>query len=161
MTRRLGLSASLAAATLLLAACSAGGATPTPVPATPATTNAPATPAPATPATTNAPAATDAPSTPADATAAAGCEVVADGTGTAAAIKGFAFPSGLTVKAGEAIAWTNGDSAPHTVTFDDGTCASGSIGGGATVVVQYTTPGTYTFHCAIHPKMTGSIEVKG
>jgi plastocyanin len=144
MTRRLGFGASLAAATLILAACSGGGAAATTAPV-PAATNAPTTP-------TNAPLA---------ASTAAGCEVVTDGTGTPAEIKGFAFPAGLTVKAGEAIAWTNADGAPHTVTFDDGSCASGSIGGGATVVVKYTTPGTYAFHCAIHAKMTGTLEVKG
>lgn len=151
MTRRLGLGAGLGATALLLAACSGGGATVAPV--------APATPA-ATPAATEAPVATNPPSTPPTANA-AGCETIADGTGTAAEIKGFAFPAGLTVKAGEAIAWTNSDSAPHTVTFDDGTCASGSIRGGATVVVRYTVPGTYAFHCAIHPSMTGTLEVKG
>ena len=155
MTRRLGFGAGLAAATLVFAACSGGGGTATSVPAT----TAPAT----TPATTPAPAATDAPAVPPAATTAAStastCEVLADGTGAAAEIKGFSFPAGLRVKAGQAIAWTNADSAPHTVTFDDGSCASGSIGGGATVVVKYTTPGTYAFHCAIHARMTGMLEV--
>ena len=142
MTRRLGFGASLAAATLILAACSGGGVT-----------------------ATTGPVAATTPTAPSEATAppltAALCEVVADGTGAPAEIKGFAFPAGLTVKAGEAIAWTNADSAPHTVTFDEGSCKSGSIGPGATVVVMYTTPGTYAYHCAIHAKMTGTLEVKG
>ena len=154
MTGRLGLGASLAVTALIAAAC-AGGVTSTAAPAKSAT---PATPAPATAtqAATTAPAvATAAPAAPTSAS----CEVVADGTGTPATIKSFAFPSGLTVKAGEAVAWTNSDGAPHTVTFDDGTCASGKIAGGATVVVRYTTPGTYAFHCAIHASMTGTIKV--
>ena len=47
---------------------------------------------------------------------------VGEGTGTPAEIKNFAFPTGLSVTAGQAIAWTNGDTANHTVTFDDGSC---------------------------------------
>jgi plastocyanin len=152
MTGRLGLGASLAAAALLVAACAGRGTTtPAAAQSAAATQSTPAA------ATTQS---TPAPTTPPAASIAAGCEVVTDGTGTAAEIKGFAFPAGLTVKAGEAIAWTNGDSASHTVTFDDGTCKSGTIAGGATLVVRYDTPGTYAFHCSIHSSMTGTIEVK-
>jgi plastocyanin len=147
MTRRLGLAATIAAAALALAACSGGGATTAPA------TQAPASQAPASQAPASAPPSEGA------ASGAATCEVVAGATGTAAEIKGFAFPAGLTVKAGDAITWSNGDSAPHTVTFDDGTCASGNIAGGASVTVSYTVAGSYPFHCAIHPQMTGTLEV--
>jgi plastocyanin len=148
MIRRLGSGAALAAATLLLAACSGSAATPAATAPAPAGTG----PAVATPVSAT--------TAPVPATGAvAGCEVVAAGTGTAVEIKGFAFPSGLSVKAGEAIAWANGDGAPHTVTFNDGSCASGTIGAGATVVVRYLAPGTYAFHCAIHANMTGTLEV--
>ncbi|HEY6569767.1 MAG TPA: cupredoxin domain-containing protein [Candidatus Limnocylindrales bacterium] len=133
MTRRLRLGALIATAALTLAACSGGGATV-----------APASPAPA----ASAPASV----------AASACSV-GEGTGAAAEIKDFAFPTGLSVAAGQAIAWTNGDSANHTVTFDDGSCNT-AVGSGATVVVTYTVPGTYPFHCAIHTSMTGSLEVK-
>lgn len=159
MTGRLGLGASLAAAALLAAAC-AGGGTTAPAAKQPSSATQPgaavtAATQPSTAPTQPAPAETTAPA----ASTAAGCEVVTTGTGAAAEIKGFAFPAGLTVKAGQAIAWTNGDGASHTVTFDDGTCKSGTIAGGATVLVRYLTRGTYAFHCAIHTSMTGTIEV--
>ncbi len=83
-----------------------------------------------------------------------------DGSGTAAEIKGFAFPTGLTVKAGGSISWTNGDTAPHTVTFDDGTCST-PVAPGTTVTVQYTTAGTHPFHCSVHPNMKSSLDVSG
>ena len=139
MTRRLRLAALLGAAAVALAACS--GSTATTAPATPA-------------------AATEAPSE-APSEAAASCDVVEGATGTAAEIKGFAYPADLAVAAGGSVTWTNADSAPHTVTFDDDTCASGSIGPGASVTVRYDVAGTFAFHCAIHPRMTGTLVVGG
>jgi plastocyanin len=131
----LTLAALGAAAVLVVAGCSGSGST--------AATAAPAG------ATTGA----------APASAAAACAVVA-GTGTAAQIKGFAFPGGLSVQAGQSISWTNGDTANHTITFDDGSCSI-PVDAGATVTVQYSAPGTHAFHCSIHPSMKGSLEVKG
>lgn len=150
MTRKLGLAAWLGAATLILSACAGGGATP-----------APATPGPQAPTTATAsePAATETPVPPSE--AASSCEVVVGDGSTPADIAGFAFPAGLSVAAGASITWTNRDRAPHTVTFDDGSCSSGSLGAGASKTVRYDVPGTYPFHCAIHPNMTGSLEVKG
>ena len=133
MTRRLGPGAAALAAALFAAAC-AGGGTPAPAASQPAAASA--------------------------ASGAAGCQVVPGGTGTAAEIKSFTFPTGVSVKAGESVAWTNGDSASHTVTFDDGTCSSGQIPAGTTVVVQYDTPGTHAFHCEIHASMKGTIVVQ-
>jgi plastocyanin len=150
MNRR-NLVALLGAATLALAACSGSGATT--APATPGLTAAP----PST-AVSGAPSAAPASSAPSAATA---CAVVTGATGTAAQIQGFAFPSGLTVKAGQAITWTNGDGAPHTVTFDDGSCASGQIGPGSSVTVRYDVAGTFTFHCSIHTSMKGTLVVTG
>jgi plastocyanin len=142
MTRLSGLAALLCVAALAFAACSGSTATTAPTAAVP--TAAPA----------SAPA--SAPSQ-----AAAACEPVDGATGTPAQIKGFAFPANITVKAGQAISWANGDSAPHTVTFDDGSCASGSIGAGSTVTVRYDVAGTFAFHCAIHPQMKGTLVVEG
>ena len=134
MTRRLRIGVLIATAALALAACSGSGGT----------TAAPASQGPA----ASAPASV----------AASACST-GEGTGAAAEIKDFTFPTGLSITAGQAIAWTNGDSANHTVTLDDGSCNT-PVGSGATVVVTYTVPGTYPFHCAIHSNMTGSLEVK-
>lgn len=152
MTRRLRLAALLGAAAVALAACSGSTATA-----------APATPAAATDAPTVAPASAPASEAPSEAPseAAASCAVVEGAAGTAAEIKGFAYPADLAVAAGGSVTWTNADSAPHTVTFDDDTCASGSIGPGASVTVRYDVAGTFAFHCAIHPRMTGTLVVGG
>jgi plastocyanin len=140
MTRRLRLAALVATAALALAACASGGATAAPASQPAATTAA------------------SAPAAPASAAAGGACSV-GTGSGTPAQIKDFAFPTGLSIAAGSAISWTNGDSANHTVTFDDGSCDT-PVNAGATVTVTYNTPGTFAFHCTIHPNMTGSLEVK-
>jgi plastocyanin len=59
------------------------------------------------------------------------------------------------------VTWTNLDSmAPHTVTADDGSWGSGTLGQGATYSHVFTSPGTYTYHCAVHPYMTGTVVVR-
>lgn|SRR5512135_84355 len=151
MIDRTRLGAMLVVAAMALAACSSSAATPG------AATVAPATQA-ASPAS-QAPASAGA-STPASASAGA-CTVGSGGGGTAAEIKNFAFPAGLTVKAGGSITFTNADSAPHTVTMDDGSCDAGRISSGSSATITFTTPGTYAFHCAIHTSMKGTVVVTG
>jgi plastocyanin len=121
-----------------VAACT-GGATPAP----PAGSAAP-TPSPA-----------QASPSPAEASAAPGGEATVR-------IANFAFdPPTIEVAAGQTITWTNEDSAPHTVTLDDGSVDSGRLDQGATFAHAFTTPGTFTYHCEIHPSMKGTIEVTG
>jgi plastocyanin len=74
-------------------------------------------------------------------------------------ISGFAFaPSTLTVAVGDTITWTNKDMVGHTATaagvFDTGVIASGT-----TASVTLMKAGTFTYHCKIHPFMTGTIVV--
>jgi plastocyanin len=132
--RRTGISAIALVATLVLAGCAGdtGGASP-----------APATPEPATPG---------APS--------AACSTGGGSAAVAAQIRGFAFtPNPLAVKVGDIVGWTNADSVAHTVTMDDGSCTTGSLGEGATGLLVFEVPGTYPFHCRFHPSMTGTVEV--
>ena len=80
--------------------------------------------------------------------------------GASAQITNFAFaPADITVTVGETVMWTNTDSASHTVTADDGSFDSGGIGPGATFTQAFTTAGTHTYHCTIHPSMTGTVTV--
>jgi plastocyanin len=76
-------------------------------------------------------------------------------------IKNFAFtPASMTVKAGTVVTWTNDDNASHTVTSDSGTTLnSPAINVGGTFSFTFTTPGTYAYHCSIHPSMHGTIVV--
>lgn len=76
----------------------------------------------------------------------------------------YAFaPASLTIKAGTMVVWTNATSAPHTVTTDAGapaTIASDAIPTtGGTFSFTFTMPGTYHYHCSVHPYMTGTIVV--
>ena len=148
MIDRTRLGATLVVAAMALAACSGSAATPG------AATVAPATQA-ATPAS-QAPA-----SAPASASAAGACTVGSGSAATTAEIRNFAFPAGLTVKAGGSITFTNADSAPHTVTMDDGSCDAGRISSGSSATITFTAPGTYAFHCAIHTSMKGTVVVTG
>jgi len=81
---------------------------------------------------------------------------------TQVSIANFAFsPDPLTIPVGTKVRWTNKDSPPHTVTADNGTFDSGTLNTGDEFAVDFGQPGTYTYHCAIHPNMTGTIIVTG
>ncbi len=89
-------------------------------------------------------------------------ETPATATPTAITIQNFEFGAPVTVAPDSTLAVTNADTAPHTLTFTDGTVDTGTVEPGSTVVVQApSTPGTYTFFCAIHPSMTGQLIVAG
>lgn len=78
----------------------------------------------------------------------------------AVALVGFTIsPASLTVAPGTTVVWTNRDSAAHTVTADDGSWGSGNLAQGDTFSHTFATAGAYTYHCAIHPFMTGTIMV--
>jgi plastocyanin len=78
-------------------------------------------------------------------------------------IRNFAFdPSSLTVKSGTVVKWTNQDGAPHTIVSDTNSpmaFSSDSLANGASYSFTFTQPGTYTYHCSIHPSMKGTIIV--
>lgn len=79
------------------------------------------------------------------------------GTTNAVSIKNFAFsPATITIKAGEAVTWTNGDSAPHTATEDAGAFDSGSLATGAKYSKTFATAGTFTYHCSFHSNMVNA-----
>jgi plastocyanin len=80
--------------------------------------------------------------------------------GNTVSIASFSFqPAELTVAVGTTVTWTNNDSASHTVTADDGSFKSGTLGNGATFSQTFATPGTFAYHCAIHSSMKGTITV--
>jgi plastocyanin len=52
------------------------------------------------------------------------------------------------------------DSAPHQIASDTmAFTGSQTLGQGGTYSFTFTTPGTYSYHCAIHPFMKGTIIV--
>jgi plastocyanin len=68
-------------------------------------------------------------------------------------------PAALTVLAGQTVTWRNSGLGPHTVTADAGQFNSGTLAGGATFSYTFSTPGTYTYSCLIHPTMHGKVVV--
>jgi plastocyanin len=71
-------------------------------------------------------------------------------------------PQHLEVLQGDTVHWTNVSVRVHTVTADDGSFDTGTLDSGAAgTFTAPSTPGTYTFACAIHPSMTGALVVQG
>lgn len=82
--------------------------------------------------------------------------------GADVAISGFSFsPQTLTVAAGQSVTFANDDGVAHTSTSDDSNWDSNPIAPGASFTVVFDQPGIYTYHCAIHPFMQGTIVVGG
>lgn len=80
--------------------------------------------------------------------------------GASVSISGFAFsPASVTIKAGEAVKWTNADSAPHTATDVGGTFDSGTLNQSNTYSHTFATAGTYTYKCVIHSTMATATVV--
>ncbi|MFL5779350.1 MAG: cupredoxin family copper-binding protein [Chloroflexota bacterium] len=131
---------------LLLAGC--GGAATSPAASAPVAASAPAASAPAA-------------SAAGASTAAGGCQQATGTAKVSADIQNFAFPATLQAKVGDVVGWTNKDSAAHTVTLDDGSCDTGNIASGASAMLSFNAPGTYSYHCTIHSSMKGKLEVTG
>ena len=76
-------------------------------------------------------------------------------------IDNFSFtPATLTVKAGTQITWTNGDDIPHTVVSDSQAFKSKVLDTDEKFTFTPSKPGTYSYFCSIHPKMTGKVVVE-
>lgn len=76
-------------------------------------------------------------------------------------IKDFAFnPQTLTVKSGQTITWINRDEEPHTVvSVEKQFKKSSALDTDESFTITAGAPGTYTYFCSVHPKMTGTIVV--
>lgn len=89
----------------------------------------------------------------------------ADGTTTRQnkiEIKDFHFsPETLTVKSGEKITWINRDEEPHTVvSVEKQFKKSPPLDTDEQFTITSGAPGTYTYFCSVHPKMTGTIVIE-
>jgi amicyanin len=82
----------------------------------------------------------------------------------AVSISGYAFkPASLTINVGDTVTWTNMDSAPHTVTSSSGPdkLDSPELQKGQSWSFTFRKAGSYSYYCAVHPDMKGSVTVKG
>ena len=79
-----------------------------------------------------------------------------------AIIKNYAFvPGVLTVAAGSTVTFYNDDVVTHNIAddFAGGWISANLQAGSGSQAVQFTVPGEFNFHCAIHPGMKGKIVV--
>jgi plastocyanin len=92
---------------------------------------------------------------------------IPSGAGLAASAPGYS-PASITVVIGvnNTVTWTNIDTVHHTVTPGNEpagtpwTVGSGDMAQNAVYSFTFTVPGTYTYGCAYHPTMAGTIVVK-
>jgi amicyanin len=78
-------------------------------------------------------------------------------------IDNFSFgPVTLTVPVGATVTWTNRDDIPHTVVSSDDPKAFKSkvLDTDEKFSFTFNKPGTYSYFCSIHPKMTGKVIVQ-
>ncbi|MGC2694910.1 MAG: cupredoxin family copper-binding protein [Candidatus Angelobacter sp.] len=76
-------------------------------------------------------------------------------------IDNFVFsPNQITVPVGSTIRWTNHDDIPHNVVSEDKSFKSKVMDTDEAFTYTFTKPGTYTYFCSIHPKMTGKVVVQ-
>ena len=84
------------------------------------------------------------------------------GSSDAVKISNFKFsPASVTVTKGARVTVTNEDSTAHTATADDGhSFDTGTLAHGASQTISVSKPGSYAYHCSIHPFMHGTLVVK-
>jgi plastocyanin len=75
-------------------------------------------------------------------------------------ISDFTFtPGSLTVHVGDTVTWTNNGPSQHTATANNGSFNTGLLHKGASGSHTFTTAGTFTYFCQVHPFMKGTIVV--
>ena len=76
-------------------------------------------------------------------------------------IDNFVFgPQTITVPVGATVKWTNKDDIPHTAVSTDGAFKSKVMDTDESFSYTFTKPGTYSYYCSVHPKMTGKVVVQ-
>jgi len=67
-------------------------------------------------------------------------------------------PNPSTAKAGQSVSWMNNDTIAHTATGDG--WDTGQIAPGQTSApIKFSTAGSFSYHCSIHPTMVGTLNV--
>jgi plastocyanin len=76
-------------------------------------------------------------------------------------INNMAFnPATVTISVGDTVEWTNQMNMDHTVTPDNGEFpSSGHIKAKAKFSHTFTSSGSVSYHCEIHPFMKGTVVV--
>ena len=76
-------------------------------------------------------------------------------------IDNFSFsPNTISVPVGTTVRWTNADDIPHTIVSDDKIFKSKALDTDDQFTYTFTKPGTYSYFCGLHPKMTAKVVVQ-
>ncbi|MDD1702484.1 MAG: cupredoxin domain-containing protein [Methanoregula sp.] len=75
-------------------------------------------------------------------------------------------PDTTTVPLGSIVRWVNADDRPHSVVFTRDSknipqiATSGALSAGQSFSVKFAEPGTYLYHCGMHPAIEGTVIVQ-
>jgi plastocyanin len=73
----------------------------------------------------------------------------------------FAFqPLVVTINVGDQVTWTNTGGSFHTSTSDTGVWDSGTLTPSQSFSFTFNAPGSFLYHCSVHPFMTGTVDVQ-
>jgi plastocyanin len=71
----------------------------------------------------------------------------------------FFSPTSVTIAVGDTVTWRNTGQAPHNATADDGSFKTPDLNQGHSASHTFTTAGTFSYICTIHPNMKGTVRV--
>src|SRR4051812_19358496 len=75
-------------------------------------------------------------------------------------IKDFSFgPSSITVHVGDTVTWVNNGPTDHTATASNGSFDTGTLKKGQSASHTFSSAGTVSYICSIHPFMKGTVVV--
>ena len=70
-------------------------------------------------------------------------------------------PASRTIATTDSIKWTNNDTKAHQVVANNGSFVSPTLAPGKSYTHTFNTAGTFRFHDALHPALTGKVIVNG
>ncbi len=68
-------------------------------------------------------------------------------------------PPWVTIKPGGTVTWKQVGEIPHAIITNDGSLSSPLLAGNSEFSHTFEEPGSYSYHCIIHPSMQGDIRV--
>ncbi|HEY6672586.1 MAG TPA: cupredoxin family copper-binding protein [Solirubrobacterales bacterium] len=71
----------------------------------------------------------------------------------------FFSPASVTVAIGDTVTWHNTGQAPHNATANDGSFKTPDLNQGRSASHRFTSAGTFSYICTIHPNMHGTVRV--
>jgi len=85
----------------------------------------------------------------------------AEAADTQIKIDNFTFtPETIEIPVGTTVKWTNDDDIPHALAESERRFKSQALDTGDSFSFTFTTAGSYTYFCSLHPHMKGMIIVK-